>query len=91
MVDELDFAGIKRLADIELAKFKTRLALEVLDIGQTTRNEIIDGDDGVALGEQRVAKVRAEEAGASGDENPHARGAFTADFCGAASGRPTLT
>ncbi len=42
---------------------------EVLDVGDRPRHQVVDGDDLVASVEQPLAQVRAEEAGAAGDDD----------------------
>jgi hypothetical protein len=41
----------------------------VLDVLERARVEVVDADDAVTVGEETVAEVRAEEAGAAGDED----------------------
>ena len=41
-------------------------------VGQRAGREVVDDVDGVALGQQPVDEVRAEEPGAADDEDPHA-------------------
>ena len=36
-------------------------------------DEVVEPDDRVAVGEEAVGEVRAEESGRAGDQDPHAR------------------
>ena len=42
------------------------------EVGLVAAGEVVDDRDAVAAGEQRIGEVRADEAGAAGDEGPHA-------------------
>jgi hypothetical protein len=50
-------------------QFEARVADQVLDVAPRAGEEIVDAEDLGALGEQAVAKMRAEEAGAPGHQN----------------------
>jgi len=52
------------------AKLKPRIG-DVREVLQATRQQVVNGDDLGALSEQPVAQVRAEEAGAARDNDPH--------------------
>ncbi len=52
MVDELEF----------------RVAGEMGDVVGIAGDEVVDGDDAMALGEKAVGKMRAEKAGATSDD-----------------------
>jgi hypothetical protein len=43
-------------------------AVDVRDVRERARVEVVDADDAVAAREQVVAEVRAEEAGPAGDD-----------------------
>jgi hypothetical protein len=43
---------------------------QVLDVVRVAGDEVVEGDHLVALGEQPLAQVRAEEAGSAGDDRP---------------------
>ena len=47
------------------------VALQMLDVGTDTRNEAIDANDVVALREQGLGKMRADEPGGAGDQDSH--------------------
>ena len=53
---------------------------QVLDVAAGAGEEIVDADDIGALGQQALAQMRAEEAGAAGDQNAlfemHDRGLY---------------
>ena len=42
---------------------------EVLDVRDRSRHEVVDRDHGLAALEQALAQMRAEEAGATGDDD----------------------
>ena len=64
---------IDELRHIMLDELKSRVAREMRDIIGIARDEVVDGDDAVALGEEAVGKMGAEKAGAAGD-NGHRGG-----------------
>ncbi len=43
---------------------------EVVEVAKGAGDEVVDGDDLVAAGQQRLAEVRTEEAGTAGDDDP---------------------
>src|SRR5215469_9539333 len=67
--DEIDFAGIEGLGDVLLDEAEAGLALEVAQVGKSAGAQIVDADDGISRGKQRVTKMRAEKAGGSCDKN----------------------
>ena len=42
---------------------------QVLDVGQVAGDEVVHADDLVAFGQESLAQVRADEAGATGDQH----------------------
>ena len=66
---------------------------QVGDVLDAAGEQVVDADDPVAVGEQPLAEVRAEEAGAAGDERGgHARVSAAAVLsAGRPSGRPIET
>ena len=52
---------------------KSDRPVQVLDVLAAAGDEVVDAHHGVAPLEQRIAQVRPEEPGASGDEDPHQR------------------
>lgn len=40
----------------------------MLEVGEVAGGEVVDAEDGAALGQQRVGEVGAKEASGSGDE-----------------------
>ena len=68
MVDEVDrLIDEVGLDDVEVVVHELRRA-DVLDVGQRAGLEVVDADHAMAAPQQLLAEVRAEEAGAAGDE-----------------------
>ena len=68
--DRVDLAGHPHvLADVVLDEREPAVAEQLLDVGHGTGDEVVDGDDTITAIEQRPAEVRAEEAGAAGDDD----------------------
>ncbi len=57
--DVVDGARIEWLADIVLDEAEAGLVGEMGEIGMVAGREVVEADDGVAFGEQRVTKMRA--------------------------------
>ena len=53
-------------------ELEPRIPDQVRDVVAGAGDEVVHPDHLVALGQQPVAQVRAEEAGRAGDEDPHA-------------------
>ena len=69
MVDEVDrLLDEVRLDDVDVQELEALGVADVLDVGQRPGLEVVDADHAVAAREQLVAQVRAEEAGAAGDQ-----------------------
>src|SRR4051812_21040064 len=64
MKDEIDLAkqAIERFADVNIFEFEARLARELLNIVETSGQKIVECDDRIAFGDQRIAKMRPQEA-----------------------------
>ena len=74
MENDVHRAGkIDVLRDIVVDELEFRIAREVGDIVGVARDEIVDGDDAMALGKEAVGEMRAEKSGAAGD-NGHRNG-----------------
>jgi hypothetical protein len=67
--DEVDFAWVEGFGDVVFEEAEAAFALEVAEVGEFSRAEVIDTDDRVSCGEKGVTKMRAEEAGCSCDKN----------------------
>ncbi len=50
---------------------KPRLAHEVRDVVGVAGDEVVDADHGVAVGQEPVGEMRAEETRGAGDDDPH--------------------
>ena len=50
-------------------ELEARVVVQVIDVALGAGEEVVDAEHLVALLEQAVAEVRAEEAGAAGDED----------------------
>src|SRR5207247_5229295 len=69
MEDEVDgLLDEERLGQILVDEDEVGAVLDVLDVLQRARVEVVDADHAMALGQEVVAKVRPEEAGAAGDD-----------------------
>ncbi len=68
VVDEVErLVDDDRLADIVVEEDECVVA-EMCDVRERARLEVVEADDTMPLPEERLAEVRAEEAGATGDE-----------------------
>jgi hypothetical protein len=65
----LDWTAVKRFVHIQPLKFKTAIARQVLEIRQTSGEQIVDRDNGVTVCEQGIAEMRPEKAGSSGHQS----------------------
>ena len=52
-------------------KVKRSLRRKVLDVGRAAGDEVVDADDLVALRQEALAQVRADEARPAGDDCSH--------------------
>src|SRR6266436_6688552 len=92
--------AVKALIDINLLKFKARVVAQMIEIGQFSGQQVIDGDDGIAFAEQSVAQVRAQKSGSASYQGarlvhdflilPGAASAPSAGVTGVPASRPTL-
>jgi hypothetical protein len=71
VVDLLDLE-LEGVDDVVADEFKIWIRQQVRDVPLLAGEEIIEADDLVAVVQEPVAEVRAEKAGAAGDENAHA-------------------
>ena len=67
--DEIDFARVEGFGDVVFEEAEAAFALEMAEVGEFARAEVIDTDDRVSCSEQGVTKMRAEKAGCSCDKN----------------------
>ena len=61
--------GTQTPADVVLDERGAVVAEQLLDVGHGTGDEVVDRHDTITVIEQRPAEVRAEEAGAAGDDD----------------------
>src|SRR5690606_3347860 len=67
------------LVDVELEwvdhvvphEFETRVSEQVLDVDFSASEKVVDRHDVMAISQQTIAQMRAEEPGAAGNENAH--------------------
>ena len=86
--DEFDFGVGFRFSEIGFNEFEAVVFqmggdVGLLECSRVEGVEVIDADDGVAVGEKTVEGVGADESGAAGEEDFHDRGfflGFGADF-----------
>src|SRR5579863_10022649 len=68
--DVIHLAAIEWLINVDLLKFKSRVATQVFKIGKPSSQQVVDGDNRVAFGQQCVAKMRAQETGRPSNQCP---------------------
>ena len=77
-IDTVHGAG-DGVAVADIADLQLDLGVEIgraLAAGMHLRVEVVQRADGVALGQQRIAEMRPDEAGAAGDEDSHCAGCY---------------
>ncbi len=60
-------AAIKRLVDIDFAQFKPGIVPQMVHVGFTAGQEIVNGDDGISFTQEGIAQVRSQKTRASSD------------------------
>ena len=82
--DRVDRAvDVDVVGDVVLDEVEAPVAEQVGDVARMAGRQVVERDDVVAIGQQPVRQVRADEAGPAGDDDaPHAQSPRTA-------GRPT--
>jgi hypothetical protein len=63
----VDFLGVERAYNIVLYQLEGRVVVQVGYVLVVARQKVVNSGDGVALGKQGLAKMRADEARAAGD------------------------
>ena len=77
MKDVVDAAGeVDELRDVMADELEVLVTGEMGDVVGVARNEIVNGDDVMAFGEETVDKMGAEEAGAAGDNGDGSGGGW---------------
>src|SRR5579863_5478428 len=66
----IHLAAIEWLINVDLLKFKSRVATQVFKIGKPSSQKVVDGDNRISFGQQRVAKMRAQETGRPSNQCP---------------------
>ncbi len=56
------------LGDVVLEELEPLVAEQVGDVPDVTGDQVVDGGDAIAFGQQTVAEMRAEKAGAAGHD-----------------------
>ena len=64
---------VHRLVDVRLPELEVGVALERAHVGRRTGDEVVESEHTVAMSEQRLAEVRADEAGSAGDDGARLR------------------
>ena len=59
----IHLAAIEWLVNVDLLKFKSRVAAQMIKVGKPSSQQIVDGDNRITFGQQCVAQMRAQEAG----------------------------
>jgi hypothetical protein len=68
-VVDLVHLEVERMGHVVADQFEVGLIEQVVDVGLLAGEEVVEADDVVALLDESIAQVRAEEPGAAGDEN----------------------
>jgi hypothetical protein len=68
---------VYRLVDIRLLEREIGVALEALEVRGRAGDEVVQRQDAVAGGEQRLAEMGADEAGSAGDDCTRLRARVT--------------
>jgi len=72
VIDAVDGAvDFDRVGDILLEEGEAGVVFEMGDVGEAAGEEVVEADDVVAVGEEEVGEVRADEAGGAGDGDAH--------------------
>lgn len=67
MKDEIDLSFYEKVVrDIVVDKLEAGIPREMGDVIGATRDEVVDANRGVLFGNEPIAQMRAEEAGATG-------------------------
>src|SRR5262249_25497355 len=61
----------ERIGDVVVEQAEARIAAQVIDVRESPGDQVIDADDFMALGQEAIAEMGAEEAGASGNDGTH--------------------
>jgi hypothetical protein len=71
----VDFVELEkdRVVDVVADELEIRFVEQVGDVVFLAGEEVVEADDVMALGDEAIAEVRAEEAGAAGDEDAFER------------------
>src|SRR5207248_7074369 len=59
------------LRDVVVPEREAAAGVQVLDVGRAAGDEVVHADDLVALGQEALAQVRADEPGPPGDDGTH--------------------
>jgi hypothetical protein len=87
VIDAIDRAVDQdRLNYIVLDEGVAFVSGEVGDVGFLPVMKLSTPNHVVALGQEQVGEVRAEETGGAGDENTHKGGVQSSDLCGVSNG-----
>ena len=73
-VVDLIHLNIERKSDIVAHQLEVRMIEQMGNVVLGAREEVVQTDDVVAVGQQAFAEMRAEEAGTTGDEDAGAVG-----------------
>jgi len=79
---KIDWTAVKWLANVDFAKFKARIILEMCKIGEASSQQVVDGDDGVAFTQKGIAQVRTKEASSACYQRSSLSHAFLVAPCG---------
>ena len=98
--NEIHRSAVKGLIDIDLLKFKAGFVAQVREVRKLSGQEIVGDNNGVALGQQGIAQMRAQETGSASHQGAlrvHDFLSFLAEgveaaagTAGVPAGRPTL-
>jgi hypothetical protein len=97
MENVVNFAQVKRFANIALHGLESGLIAEMIEVCLPAGEEVVDGNHAPLLGQLSIAKMGSQETGATGNQCMLSTHAFFAPFLSTAAGtsgwdvtRPTL-
>src|SRR5579864_5679716 len=80
----IDFAHVKGFANIFFDELETRFVIEMREVGAAPGKEVVDDHHRPAFGEQSIAEMGPQKAGATGDHRALGTHAFLPFFQNAA-------
>ena len=70
MQDDVDLARYpQEVGDVLAYESEPVVTEEVFDVGNAASDQVVDGHDGVPVGDQSVTQMRAQKPGTAGDDD----------------------